>query len=51
MQNPQYAEPLKRYTFKNQQRENLLARIIQKMKQTGIEPPQELIDELEYSRK
>ena len=48
--NPQFAESMKRYTFKNQQREQLLARIIQKMTQTGIEPPQELIDELKFVR-
>ncbi|MCL2225897.1 MAG: hypothetical protein FWB96_13090 [Defluviitaleaceae bacterium] len=47
-QNPQYAEPLKRYVFQNQQRESLLTRMIQKMNQTGVEPPQEFLDELEF---
>ncbi|MCL2577560.1 MAG: hypothetical protein FWE27_05870 [Defluviitaleaceae bacterium] len=47
-QNPQFAESLKRYTFKNNQREQLLVRMIQKMNQTNITPPQELLDELEF---
>ncbi|MCL2387280.1 MAG: hypothetical protein FWC89_06985 [Defluviitaleaceae bacterium] len=47
-QNPQYAEPLKRFNFKNQQREHHLSRLIQKLNQTGMEVPQELKDELKF---
>jgi hypothetical protein len=47
-QNPQYAEPLKRYNFKIQQREHHLTRVIQKLAQSKIPPPKELIDELKF---
>ncbi|MCL1883812.1 MAG: hypothetical protein FWF81_08695 [Defluviitaleaceae bacterium] len=47
-QNPQYAEPLKRFNFKLQQREHHLSRVIQKLNQTGKTVPQELADELKY---
>jgi CRP-like cAMP-binding protein len=47
-QNPQYTESLKRFNFKNQQREHLLSRIVQKMQHTGTTPPQELVGELEF---
>jgi hypothetical protein len=51
VQNPQYAEPLKRFNFKIQQREHYLSRVIQKLQQTGVEVPRELIDELEFSKR
>lgn len=48
VQNPQYAEALKRFNFKNQQREHLLTRVIQKLNQTNIPVPEELISELNF---
>jgi hypothetical protein len=48
VQNPQYAEPLKRFNFKLQQREHHLTRVIQKINQTGFKTPQELTDELQF---
>ena len=50
-QNPQYGELLKRFTFKQQQREQLLSRMIHKMSQTIKDVPQELLDELEYVKR
>ncbi|MCL1842642.1 MAG: cyclic nucleotide-binding domain-containing protein [Defluviitaleaceae bacterium] len=47
-QNPQYAEPLKRFNFKHQQREHYLSRVIQKLQQTNVAVPQELLDEMEF---
>ena len=47
-QNPQFSESLKRYRFKNQQREHLLERVIQKLQQAKIDVPQELTDELKF---
>jgi len=49
-QNPQYAEPLKRYVFKAQQREHYITRVIQKLVQVHGEAPQELHDELAFSK-
>jgi len=49
-QNPQYAELQKRYIFKQQQRDQLLSRFIDKLSKT-VEVPQELRDELEYVRR
>jgi len=49
--NPQYADILRQYLFKQGQREQLLVRIIAKINSTpNIEVPQELIDELAYVR-
>ena len=48
--NPQYAEPLKRYNFKNQQRELQLSRLINKLQQTGVTVPEELKGELKFVR-
>ena len=48
VQNPQYAEPLKRFTFKLQQREHYFTRLNQKLTQTGVEIPQEFLEEMEY---
>ncbi|MCL2839844.1 MAG: cyclic nucleotide-binding domain-containing protein [Defluviitaleaceae bacterium] len=50
-QNPQYAELIKRFTFKQQQREQLLSRSLHKLSQTVKELPQELLNELEYMKK
>lgn len=47
-QNPQYAEPLKRFNFKIQQREHLLSRVIQKLVHSKIDPPQELLYEMQF---
>jgi len=49
--NPQYNDHIKRYAFKQQQRETLLSRTIQKLSQTIKEVPQELINELEFVKK
>jgi len=46
--NPQYAELLRRYDLKQQQRVQHLIRVTQKIGQGGFEVPQELLDELEY---
>ncbi|MCL2198641.1 MAG: cyclic nucleotide-binding domain-containing protein [Defluviitaleaceae bacterium] len=51
VQNPQYAEPLKRFNFQIQQREHHLSRVIQKLKQTGHEVPKELVAEIEFVKK
>ena len=48
VQNPQYAEPLKRFNFKLQQREHYLSRVIQKLTQVNTQPPQELLDEMKF---
>ena len=50
-QNPQYGEPLKRYNIKQQQRETLLSRLIQKLSNAGTVVPNELYDELAYVKK
>ena len=47
-QNPQYAEPLRRYVFKQQQREQHLTRSIEKISKANHVVPRELINELEY---
>jgi hypothetical protein len=46
--NPQFAESLKRFNFKMQQREHQLERLIQKIKHSGTTVPQELLDELKF---
>ncbi|MCL1862965.1 MAG: cyclic nucleotide-binding domain-containing protein [Defluviitaleaceae bacterium] len=51
VQNPQYAEPLKRFNFQLQQREHHLSRVIQKLKQTGHEVPKELVEEMNFIKK
>jgi hypothetical protein len=46
--NPQYAEPLKLFGIKNQQRVQQLSRIINKLTHDGKQVPQELSDELAF---
>ena len=48
--NPQYAEPLKHYGIKQQQRITRLSNLIHKVNQTHKEVPQELTDELEFAK-
>ena len=50
-QNPQFAEHFKRYSFKLQQREQLLSRMIDKLSRSVHDVPQELVGELEYVKK
>ena len=49
--NPQYTEPLKRFNIRQQQREQLLLRIIQKLNNAGTPVPDELYSELEFVKK
>jgi len=50
-QNPQYADILRQYELKRSQREVHLTRVLQKIQQTGSEPPQEILDEIEYVKR
>ena len=50
-QNPQYAELIRRYEIKVQQREQHLLRVYQKIEQLGQEVPQELVEEMEYAKR
>ena len=49
--NLRYAEALNRYRARQNRRTQHLNRVIQKVRQSGKSVPQELIDELEYSRR
>ena len=49
--NPQYAEPLKRFNIRQNQRETVLTRLIQKLSNAGTAVPQELYDELAFVQK
>jgi hypothetical protein len=49
--NPQYAEPIKAFTVKNNQRLQHLSRIIAKITQSGKPVPQELLHELEFIKR
>ena len=46
--NPQFAEHIKRYEFKQSTRENQLTRLIQKLQQKSIAVPPLLLSELEF---
>ena len=50
-QNPQYTGPLKRFNIKQQQREQLLTRLIHKLSSAGTVVPTELYDELAFVKK
>lgn len=49
--NPQYADILKRYGVKVQQKLNHLERVVQKAGQMGKPAPQEILDEMEYVKR
>jgi len=50
MLNPQFAELLKRYNLKQQQRITRLTNLIQKVSKTNKTVPQELLNELEFAK-
>ena len=49
--NPQYGEPIKRFNIKQQNREQILSRLIFKLSNAGTAVPEELRSELEFVRK
>lgn len=49
--NLRYAEALNRYKAKQNKRVQALTRVIQRVRQNGKNPPQELLDELEFAKR
>ena len=49
--NMRYAEPLSRYRARQSRRVQHLNKLIQRLRQQGKQPPQELLDELEHAKR